>query len=717
MRELTPRQRELLEGVERAHPPRVRVANASGTLIDLTSRLASYTVEDGEDQPFATGQVTFVRENHQGPEGSLAPLMAASLWNRDDVGSYAPLLALGREVVVDVAVVELAADPLAVDWMELFRGRIERPAWPSRDTNEITVDLEDWLGAFLRDFQIEEEHVYEAGATQKSVMQQILDDALGPGFIVLHVPQPTGGAGLGDDYRQRREGVLAALDVLAKGSGWVVRPEYDAAGVLRLTLLEPDRDAVDPLWTYGPATYREVTQLETSLNDLRNAFELEFPDAATGTRLKLTDEDPASIAALGGHPRGRRWMRIEEPDGSVINSAASATALLAAIKADVAQGPIIQEIETLFSPHLQVRDYLAFLPNGRHYDSEQRGAVAHLRHRYEAAQEQGGQGTERTYIRTSVKPRGAYLGWLTRALVGGPPRLILASTIQHDPVGRITVAVELGPAVVTWRVWARRAASPLVDGTLPPQYARSGELRPTEPQVAFTVDSGPWHVLVRGYAADGRFTEVVAVVEVVVPGEPTPVPGTASLSGACNAGGGPAWTATATWLNLRTDLPVEVQWIVGGAPQTVQQLAAGTTSAVRAAVNGEELAVRQRYVAAGVPGQWSGSLAAITRACGVPAAVPGAPNLYVSSGRVHLAWSNTESGYRAEVEFRSAYWPAGHSEDGSELWIDGGTTTAIGAASADLRAAETPYMYRARVHYVSDSAAGEWSAEVSLHNT
>jgi hypothetical protein len=113
---------------------RLSVKDAGGTWRDLTTYAQGEdmvdTVEWKEltDDPGPTFTATLKREVEM---LSLAPLVAASALNLgfNPAGSFAPLLALSSEVLIETAVVPEGAP--ASGWKKVFRGQIDEIDWAS----------------------------------------------------------------------------------------------------------------------------------------------------------------------------------------------------------------------------------------------------------------------------------------------------------------------------------------------------------------------------------------------------------------------------------------------------------------------------------------------------------------------------------------------------------------------------------------------------------
>lgn len=105
------------------------VKDSGGTFRDLGTYPgwnAVRSVRWGEsvEDPHMTADIVLAREQHL---LSLSPFMQASALNKgfDPAGAFAALLALTREVKIEVAIMPVDRQPESGDWFEVFRGRID----------------------------------------------------------------------------------------------------------------------------------------------------------------------------------------------------------------------------------------------------------------------------------------------------------------------------------------------------------------------------------------------------------------------------------------------------------------------------------------------------------------------------------------------------------------------------------------------------------------
>lgn len=303
------------------------------------------------------------------------------------------------------------------------------------------------------------------------VMQKLLDDNTslsGIGALSLYVPVAPGWQVR--PYRQQRQRLLEALRALAIQIGWEVRYRYDNNNVFRLTLFEPPRTKTltlsatatgyarssgsfltdgyaigDVIWgagftnsvnngahtitnvtatditctgttvesaaagrsltkvavTLGPTHYWDVNRLNISLADIRNVVTGRYVSAA-GNLGSASQSDTASLSKYQ-----RRYMEISEDATSNINTQTEMQRLVDAAVNDLSEPKTDQEVSLLLLWPLQFGDFVRFLPNEEHYDSDQGFSVVGVTHEFE-----GGQGV--TTISTRGKAAGFYADWLRR---------------------------------------------------------------------------------------------------------------------------------------------------------------------------------------------------------------------------------------------------------------------------------------------------------------
>lgn len=360
---------------------RVKVQDSGGTFRDTSLLLGMDYVADAEwGESLDTSTSDCVVTFHQGADrATLSPLDEDSALN-NLTGGGTPLLAPGRVYTVEVATIPSGSTPGSGDWVEAWRGRIDKVHSPGNET--VVVTGRD-MGSLIMDTFMEEEDAYgddDTGVAVQDVIQAMLD-AWGLSAVGLYAPvDPLWQVGR---YLQRKEAVFTAAFALAQQMGWDVRYRWqDAVSGWRFTLWSPDRLTSTSVWTipingiYGGAVIGEDAQ------NCRNAVDVVYSDkgdldsAGNPTRKKVTSTNPTSIAALG-----RRWMEIAEGASSAIDTEAEAQRFADSAIADLALPPVMVDLKCDLHWHLQLGDYVTVPPLKGKTTSPIQAAVYALRHR------------------------------------------------------------------------------------------------------------------------------------------------------------------------------------------------------------------------------------------------------------------------------------------------------------------------------------------------
>ncbi len=478
----------------------LQVANGSGTLIDLSARIVTgQWKQPSPKNPIGTVSVTLVRE-FRNPLASLAPLVGASLLNRlDDDVTYAALLQGGHRVVLSVAVTERdAARPSDAAFEEVFSGRIDRVAWPEEWGN-VTIDCSD--AHALVDTWTENAAIYPAGSALEDVMQSILDAEFGAGAYTLSVPSSPGY--VTDADFEPESSVWDAIAGLAAKPGWVLWFRYNGEGVSQLTFFEPDRAKTVPDFTHVDA--RAITQLEVDVNDVRNVVEGYSQDEA-GAELTVKLEDAASIAKYGGV---RRFMRLVEPEGSVIRTQGQLVAYVAAALSDVKDPDAVMRITVPFFWIGEVSiDLYTFPALEQFYDAAQDLAPYSIEHEFTGGGIQPGS----TVLTLRGSPTAGAKTWVRPSRPERAVSLALREKERTDTT--VTFAVIAGGALTNLLVWEVQREHPVVaeEGDpetfpwLDPEVASATRVDAMPTEITFTLPPQGQVKFVEliGYAADGR---------------------------------------------------------------------------------------------------------------------------------------------------------------------------------------------------------------------
>jgi hypothetical protein len=368
-----------------------------------TNWFTSATWNENLDQPVATGSITLAREDRG---ISLSPYIGASPVNQVGV-AFEPFIREGQGFRLKAAITAPGVPAAAGDFFEVWTGTVDDFTLAS-DKNDLVLNTRD-PGARIVDAQIEEKKTYapgeDGGVPLETVVQQMLDDVLGVGAVVLYVPVSPGTLVTNVDVDDGTSLMTAIRDVALR-IGWDIRYRYAFDGTMRLTLWQPPRAAGggDELIWFAASEYIAIPKLSTSIIDVRNAIAVEFTNADTGKPDKIVVKDDVSILA-----RGRRYAALSFSATSQINTADEATTL-----GNIALG----DLSTPFSDHdvelfpmfyaVQLGDYYGFRANGKVYDADNAFGVFGFTHTMENA-------SGSTTLTTKGKVVGAFKEWTRRS--------------------------------------------------------------------------------------------------------------------------------------------------------------------------------------------------------------------------------------------------------------------------------------------------------------
>lgn len=409
MRSTTAGEITTLDSTSRRETLRVKVANGSGTMIDLTSWVESYSIDHDVDQPVSGATIAFTRAN--GTTQSLAPLRTDSTLNVDDAAAYAPIIDLNRAITIEVATTDIGAAIVAGDYKMMFDGTIDIVDWAA---TPIVATCRDGMAALV-DRWVEDTAYYGSspvGTNLEVVMEDIADDVFGAG--VEPVFTPISPAYAVNKYQQQEMSVMDAWTDLVQLRGMDIREKWDdGTSAFRHTLYEPDRAKVIPDHTFIPSKYFTISQLTLELTNIRNVVQVTFKDSANlGNRNKVTVTDGPSITKYG-----RRFFRMQEADTSPIDTSAEATTMANAAVADLKDPKAEQEVEMPFFWPAELGDLYRYPDNRVHYNTNQDWAVVEIKHTFVG----GENPRHRTIIKTRGSPIGQYATWYGRGGSGGGP--------------------------------------------------------------------------------------------------------------------------------------------------------------------------------------------------------------------------------------------------------------------------------------------------------
>lgn len=497
----------------------LKVANGSGTLVDLSDRVVTWNwKQPTPDNPIATLSVTLVREFYD-PTTSLAPLVGASLLNRlDDDVTYAAQLQGGREVRFRIACVARGAGrPAGAAFVEVFRGNIDRVSWPE-EWGDVTFDARDQMGV-LYETWTENPAVYPAGSVLEEVMQDILDAEFGAGVYTIEVPVPSGEVTEADFEPDDR--VFNVLTELAKKKAWLFQYLYNASGVPELTFFEPDRTIAAPVFTHLLA--RAIRQLDIDVADIRNVVEGVAYDQHSA-ELNEKVEDATSILKYGGAiaPGIRRYMRLSV-DATQAMTVDQLTAYISAALSDCKDPDAVLKITLpFFWPGEVGKDLYLFPALEQFYDDDQEMAPFTIEHEGHG----GGLQQADTIMTVRGKPTAGAKTWTGRR-VGAPPSGS-PELKEFDVISETATTMTLGwtpSAEITEEFYSVYPVATMAGNPWALARAAAEPLMATDHQLTVTKPPSGWNTLVlvqgrRIHPRTGKVQVLVTWQREVHPGGP-----------------------------------------------------------------------------------------------------------------------------------------------------------------------------------------------------
>ena len=394
----------LLAGAERQITRRVKVANGSGTMIDVSSWVESVTRDRDIDQPVSALKVAFRRDS--GTTQSLSPFRTDSTLNRlDDGTTYSPLIDSGRAITYEVATTAIGVAPVAGDYKLLFKGEIDENDFAK---SPLVIDCRD-QGGLLVDRWVESEAPYGSipGVAVETVDQQVLDATLGASFVPVYTPASPSYL-ISPPYVQKLQSLMDASLALAQLPGFTTHYKWDdGTSSFRFTFYEPPRSKTVPDWTYTKGQYFEITSFKIDRKNIKNVIYLSYLDSATKTRLRIVVSDSTSITKYG-----RRPFFVTEGDTSPIDSSTKANTMAAAMLSDMKDPKAEAAFEIPFNWAMEIHDLIRFAANGIHHDTAQDLAVVSIRDEINRKK-------ARMVVLVRGKPAGMYALWRDRSKATG----------------------------------------------------------------------------------------------------------------------------------------------------------------------------------------------------------------------------------------------------------------------------------------------------------
>lgn len=376
-------------------------ASLSGDLDDLTHSFAAELLRD------------------QGPTESLSPLMEDSLLNRDSGDNYAPFLDLARFWRLRICVKETPEEPTLGQYRELARGVLDDFSMPQGPT---IAALGRGMEALLLDVEIAPKKYGSNAAPvpMETVIQEMIDDTLGPGVFTLYTPVSP--VFVMDEWNQQPMSLMEAISIVADRDGFIVRFKYDENDLLRLTLFEPDRSGTTPVFTFGPGQYQPIARAGFSIKGVRNEVTVEYQDRTLGRR---TIKYPASGTSPSITRYRKRTLPIALAPETQVVTEEKAVSFAGKVCSDLEWPFLEQQIAIKGVWFLEVYDFGNLLPNGKHYSTTQGAGITGFTLAYV-------DGKLTFTFDAKARPAGRYKTWLDMGtptqLQPTTPTLTLVST-------------------------------------------------------------------------------------------------------------------------------------------------------------------------------------------------------------------------------------------------------------------------------------------------
>lgn len=230
MRTITADQQGVIDSGVQSEWVRVSVKDSGGTFRDLTTYPGFNAVKQVQwkedvEGPHMTADITLTREFY---DLSLNPFISASALNKafNPAGSYAALIALNREVLIETAIVAMDRQPSGGDWMEVFRGRID--TFDPASGWDIRIACRGLAGRLAQQY-IKRELVYsfvEVGGVAKAAMVWTPGVTVPVGWYMIPATRGTNDSGNNKFFVSSQAGVTGSVEPLW-GTGTAIPDDAD----------------------------------------------------------------------------------------------------------------------------------------------------------------------------------------------------------------------------------------------------------------------------------------------------------------------------------------------------------------------------------------------------------------------------------------------------------------------------------------------------------
>lgn len=371
---------------------------------------------DTPDTPVTQFAVKFIRaaDGH-----SLAPGISASDLNQTAGAVFSPIIYPGHLIEIDAYCAASGEMRAAAVWHPWVGGTIREADFPDDDVSARCISYDGMLQRVQIEAR-EKRGAPEPGTPFAEEFQGLLD-RWNAGVTLLLIGDPDEGVG---EYVTEPGSLGDFLLSQARRIGWDARYRWsDADGAFRYMLYLPPRTKTTPDLDLSNVQVFDVPDLSVDMENLRNAFTLIYPDAASGEAKERTTEDAPSIAEFG-----REWMGITEAQESPIDSAAKADALLAFAKNDLHQPLTNKRIRMPFIPFLALHHMIRIQPDNQRFDYSQDYSVVGGVHQADAES-----GAESLPNLRGGSPVGMYYAWQKRGgTLATPDHQLYGITFDND---------------------------------------------------------------------------------------------------------------------------------------------------------------------------------------------------------------------------------------------------------------------------------------------
>lgn len=414
---------DLLE-VNRREGFRVRIADNSDTLQDVTSHVLS--LPDITIDVNANARTATVELQRETEDGSLSPLMSGT-----------PAIYPRRRIVIDLAI-KRYDESIGGDWLELFNGFIDSPQFGGREARMTLPCRDHWRVLYDTYIEPDTEAVYgsSSGEPIAEVMQDLIDDTLGPGVYTIDViGTPTTTI---KEYTQRPMRLSDALIDLANVNGWHLR---FVGTTLRFE--EPPRSKTTPDYTFTTNQYFDVPTLELDPNSIVNRCLVKYTDTDVTVSV-----DSASVALWG-----KMVGYIDASQQPQFDNSTAAQALGDVVVADRANPITLMTVKGRLFPYADIWDLYRWTADGILYEDDLDLAVSKVIHSFPPANPDT---PPTTTLHLQGSPSGGVDRW---------ERLLLKTEAAQEVADVTGIPVPSPQATVSARFDSSGNLSAVVDGS------------------------------------------------------------------------------------------------------------------------------------------------------------------------------------------------------------------------------------------------------------